>query len=295
MSEKGSRLITRRQAIVSLATISGAALIKPSSIFCSPVKDILRFAVIGDFGTGGHDEIATAKRMFAVHQRTPFDLIITAGDNIYPNGSGRHFAKNFEQPFADLIADRVKFQAVLGNHDVEAGRQDQRLYPLFNMGGENYYKFERGGGLIEFFMLDSTDFDSTQTTWLENSLRASKAAWKIAVFHHPIYSSGTKHGSALALRKQLEPIFIRFGVNVAFSGHDHVYERTKPQHGIQYFVTGGGGRTRRGDVDPRSAIRATSFDEDNHFMLIEVDDKQVSFQAISEAGAIVDSGSIKQS
>jgi 3',5'-cyclic AMP phosphodiesterase CpdA len=183
----------------------------------------------------------------------------------------------------------------LGNHDVEAGRQDQLQYPLFNMGGENYYKFERGGGLIEFFMLDSTDFGATQTTWLENSLRSSTAVWKIAVFHHPIYSSGKKHGSSMGLRKLLEPIFIRYGVNVAFSGHDHFYERTKPQHGIQYFVTGAGGKTRRGGVDPGSSILEKSFEDDNHFMVIEVAEKQATFQAISEVGAVVDSGLIKQS
>jgi 3',5'-cyclic AMP phosphodiesterase CpdA len=254
----------------------------------------LRFAVIGDFGTGDRDHIAIARQMFAAHQRTPLDLVIAAGDNIYPNGSGRYFAKNFEIPFADLISDRVRFHAVLGNHDVEAGRQDQLGYPLFNMGGEHYYKFERAGGLVEFFMLDSTDFDATQLTWLENSLKASKALWKTAVFHHPIYSSGKKHGSALGLRKQLEPIFIRYGVNVVLSGHDHFYERTKPQHGIQYFVSGGGGKIRRGDVDQESSIRQTSFDQDHHFMLIEVEEKQVAFQAISQAGNVVDSGLIKQ-
>ena len=295
MSEKKSQLITRRQAIVSLATLSGVALLKPSSIFCSPVKDTLRFGVIGDFGTGDHDEIATAKQMLAAHQRTPFDFVIAAGDNIYPNGSGRYFGRNFEQPFDGLIADRVKFHAVLGNHDVEAGRQDQVRYPLFNMGGENYYKFERGGGLIEFFMLDSTDCGSTQMTWLENSLQASKAVWKMAVFHHPIYSSGKKHGSAVGLRKQLEPIFIRYGVNVAFSGHDHFYERTRPQHGIQYFVSGGGGKIRHGDVDQGSDIRQASFDQDHHFMQIEVAEKEVTFQAISQGGDVVDSGSIRQS
>ena len=294
MSKNRSNLITRRQAIISIGAISAGAFIKPSSIFCSPVKDKIRFAVIGDWGTGDHDGIGTAKQMFAAHQRNPFDFIIAAGDNIYPNGSGRYFGKNFEQPFADLIKNRVNFYSVLGNHDVDAGRQDQCQYPLFNMGGQNYYKFARSNGMVEFFMLDSTDFDRTQLTWLENSLRDSRAKWKIAVFHHPIYSSGKKHGSAVGLRKQLEPLFTRYGVNVAFSGHYHIYERTKPQQGIQYFVTGAGGKTRRGDVDMSSSIRAASFDEDNHFMLIEVDDSQVRFQAISETGTIVDSGTIEQ-
>jgi acid phosphatase len=282
--------ISRRQAIVSIATISAGAFFKPSSIFCSPVKDKIRFAVIGDWGTGDHSQLGTARQMFASHQRTPFDFVISAGDNVYPNGSGRHFGKCFEQPFGDLVKDRVNFYTVLGNHDVDAGRQDQCQYSLFNMGGQCYYKIEKGDGLVEFFMLDSTDFNRVQENWLENELRVSKARWKIAVFHHPIYSSARSHGSSLSLRARLEPLFTRYGVNVAFSGHDHVYERTKPQQAIQYFVTGAGGKCRRGDVDQRSSFRAASFDQDNHFMLIEIDDKQVSFQAISETGVVVDNG-----
>ncbi|HST21494.1 MAG TPA: metallophosphoesterase [Blastocatellia bacterium] len=294
MKQSRSNLITRRQALVSLATISAGAIIKPSSIFCSPVKDKIRFAVIGDWGSGDSDQVNTAKQMFASHQRDSFDFIISAGDNIYPNGSGRYFGRNFEQPFSDLLKERVKFYAVLGNHDVESGRKDQLEYPLFNMVGQSCYKIERGQGLADFFMLDSTDFGATQTTWLESSLRDSKAKWKIAVFHHPIYSSGKKHGSATGLRRILEPMFTRYGVQVAFSGHDHIYERTVPQQGIQYFVSGAGGRIRHGDVDLGSRFRAASYDESSHFMLIEVDDKQVSFQAVNEAGAVVDNGLIKQ-
>ena len=295
MKQEQSNLITRRQALVSIAAISAAAVIRPSSAFCSPVADKLRFAVIGDWGTGDRDAVSTASQMYAAHQRGSFDFVISAGDNVYPNGAGRYFTRNFEQPFAALVKDHVNFYTVLGNHDVDAGRQDQCHYPLFNMGGQNYYKLEKGNGLAEFFMLDSTDFDSAQAAWLESSLAASKAKWKLAVFHHPIYSSGKKHGSALGLRRQLEPILTRYGVKVAFTGHDHIYERTKLQQGIQHFVTGAGGKVRRGDIDLGSDIREKSFDEDNHFMLIEVDDKQVSFQAITETGTIIDSGAIKQS
>lgn len=291
MNDK-SRLISRRQALFSIAAISAGALVRPVSTFCAPAKDRLRFAVIGDWGTGDRDSVETARRMIACHQGSPLDFVIAAGDNVYPNGSGRYFSSHFEQPFANLINERINFYAVLGNHDVDDGRQDQCQYPLFNMGGRNYYKLEKGDGLADFFMLDSTDFDSAQVNWLESSLRDSKAKWKIAVFHHPIYSSGKKHGSALGLRNHIEPLLTRYGVSVVFSGHDHIYERTKPQQGIQYFVTGAGGKARRGDVDLKSSIRAVSYDEDNHFMLIDVEDRQVSFKAISESGSVVDSGSI---
>ena len=92
----------------------------------------------------------------------------------------------------------------------------------------------------------------------------------------------------------LEPLFTRYHVQVVFAGHDHVYERTKPQQGVQYFITGAGGQIRRGDIDMHSPLRAASFDRDNSFMYLEVDEGEVTFKSISEKGEVVDSGAIKQ-
>ena len=286
--------ITRRQALLSLATLTAGALIKPAAVLgAQAAKNRIRFPVVGDWGTGDNAEASIAKQMFAAHQRAPFDFAIAAGDNIYPNGSGRHFNKNFERPFAALLNERVNFHAVLGNHDVREGRQDQCQYPLFNMGGRNYYTLRRGDGLLEVFLLDSTDCDAAQLGWAEQQLKASTARWKLAVLHHPLYSSGKTHGSDRGLRRRLEPLFVRYGVNAVFSGHDHIYERTKPQQGIQYFVTGAGGKTRRGDTDLKSPFRAVSYDEDNHFMLLEAEHERLSFQAISETGSVIDQGVIR--
>ncbi|HKQ05990.1 MAG TPA: metallophosphoesterase [Blastocatellia bacterium] len=295
MDNKKSSLVSRRQALKSLAAITAGTLIKPTSLFATNVNSKTRFAVMGDFGTGGDDEVSIARKMAELHRDAPFDFVLGAGDNIYPNGAGHLFVRNFEQPFANLLREDVKLYTVLGNHDVEAGRRDQMHYPLFNMGEANYYMFGRGNGLVDFFMLDSTDFDNQQTTWLENKLAQSKALWKIAVFHHPIYSSGKKHGSDTRLRQRLEPLLKKHNVQVVFSGHDHVYERLKPQDGIQYFVSGGAGKVRRGDIRADSSISAASYDDDNHFMVIELEEKQIAFKAISKAGAVVDSGFIRQS
>ncbi|MEN3336198.1 MAG: hypothetical protein V7641_5563 [Blastocatellia bacterium] len=294
MDSKKSSLISRRQALKSIAAITAGTLIKPASLFAATARSKTRFAVMGDFGTGGSDEFAIARKMAEMHRESPIEFILGAGDNIYPNGAGHLFAKNFEQPFADLLREQVKFYTVLGNHDVEAGRRDQMHYPLFNMSGANYYTIGRGNGLVDFFMLDSTDFDDQQTTWFENQLGQSKALWKIAVFHHPIYSSGKKHGSDMKLRNRLEPLLKKHSVQVVFSGHDHVYERVKPQDGIQYFVSGGAGKVRRGDIVRDSEISAASYDDDNHFMLIELDEKEITFKAIAKSGAVVDSGVLRQ-
>jgi len=295
MVSKDSALITRRQAIASLATLATGTLLKPTGVFgIEPPSSKTRFAVLGDFGTGESDEYAVARQMLESHQKAGFEFVLAVGDNIYPNGSSKYFVSNFEKPFEGLLKDHMKFYAVLGNHDVEAGRKDQLNYSLFNMDGSNYYMISRGNGLVDFFMLDSTAFDAGQLTWLEKSLRESRATWKVAAMHHPIYSSGKKHGSETKLRAVLEPLFTRHHVQVVFAGHDHVYERTKPQHGIQYFITGAGGKMRRGDIDMRSPLRAASFDQDNSFMLIELDENEMNFKSLSETGEIVDSGIIRQ-
>jgi calcineurin-like phosphoesterase family protein len=293
MDEKKSGLLTRRQALLSIATITAGAAVLPRAVFgAAPAKDKIKFIAIGDFGTGDDNQTGIAAQMLRDHKTSPLDFVIAVGDNIYPDGGGRHFMKKFERPYAGLIREGVKFHAVLGNHDVRDGRGDQCRYPLFNMDGQCHYTVKKGDGLAEFFMIDSTAFDMTQAGWLEGVLKESEAKWKIAVFHHPIYSSGGEHGSDLSLRSRIEPLLTRYGVNVVLSGHDHTYERVKPQQGVQYFVTGAGGKVRPGDVNLRSPFREMSYDKENHYLQMVIEDQQINFQTITRSGAVIDRGAI---
>jgi predicted MPP superfamily phosphohydrolase len=293
MDEKKSGLLTRRQALLSIATITAGAAVLPRAVFgATPAKDKIKFIAIGDFGTGDDNQSAIAAQMLRDHKTSPLDFVLAVGDNIYPDGGGRHFEKKFARPYAGLIREGVKFHAVLGNHDVRDGRGDQCQYPLFNMNGQCHYTIKKGDGLAEFFMIDSTAFDMTQAGWLEGVLKESTAKWKIAVFHHPIYSSGEEHGSDVGLRSRIEPLLTRYGVNVVISGHDHTYERVKPQQGVQYFVTGAGGKVRPGDVNLGSPFRAMSYDRDNHYMQMVIEDQQINFQTIARSGAVIDRGEI---
>jgi 3',5'-cyclic AMP phosphodiesterase CpdA len=141
-------------------------------------------------------------------------------------------------------------------------------------------------------MLESTYPVPEQIQWLEEQLKASDSNWKIAVFHHPLYSSAGRHGSDLQLREVLEPLFIKYNVSVVFTGHDHFYERVKPQQGIVYFVVGSGGKLRRGNLDKRSTLTARGFDTDLAFLAAEIADDELHFTAISRLGTVVDSGVI---
>jgi 3',5'-cyclic AMP phosphodiesterase CpdA len=143
---------------------------------------------------------------------------------------------------------------------------------------------------VRFFALDSDYLDKEQVDWLEKELSSSSSDWKIPFFHHPLYSSGKTHGSALETRAVLEPLFVEYGVSAVFSGHDHFYERIKPQKGgIVYWVSGAAGSLRKGDIGATD-MTAKAFDSDYHFMIVEITGDDLHFQAISRTGATIDSG-----
>ncbi|RPJ81503.1 MAG: metallophosphoesterase, partial [Acidobacteria bacterium] len=146
-----------------------------------------RFAVAGDAGTGGKQQLEVAERMAACHSVFPFDFVLMPGDNLYGSEGPKDYRRKFEEPFAPLLQAGVKFYAALGNHD----NPDQRFYKGFNMGGERYYAFDKGP--IQFIALDSTYMSPEQLEWVEEELKGSTKLWKIVFFHHPLYSSGGRH------------------------------------------------------------------------------------------------------
>jgi 3',5'-cyclic AMP phosphodiesterase CpdA len=221
--------------------------------------------------------------MVAARARFPFEFVIMLGDNMYGRQQPEDFVQKFERPYAALLEAGVRFYATLGNHDDPANI----TYKGFNMGGRRYYTFARKN--VRFFVLDSNLMDKPQLAWIDDTLGASTDQWKICYFHHPLYSNARRHGSDVELRVVLEPLLVKFGVDAVFSGHEHTYERLRPQKGITYFVEGSGGQLRRGDLGP-SDMTATGFDQDQTFMLVEVAGNVLTFQTISRTGRVVDSG-----
>jgi 3',5'-cyclic AMP phosphodiesterase CpdA len=245
----------------------------------------LKFAVLGDFGTGEKTQLDLAQQMALLHQRFKYELVVLVGDNIYGSERPQDFRKKFEEPYKPLLDAGVKFYAALGNHDA----REQRYYKLFNMDGQLYYTFSPKAD-VRFFVLESTYPVPEQIRWLEKELAASGSDWKIAVFHHPLYSSGDRHGSDLRLREVLEPLFVKYNVSVVLTGHDHFYERVKPQQGIVYFVTGSGGQLRPGNIDKSTGLTAGGYDTDLAFMAAEISGDEMYFNAISRRGEVIDSG-----
>ena len=275
-------------ASCALALAIGATVERAATITLPLEAKSVRFAVIGDSGTGLRPQFEIAREMDESRKKVNFTFVLMLGDNIYGGHTPADFRRKFEQPYKPLLDAGVKFYAALGNHD----RESERYYKPFNMGEKRYYSFKNGNA--EFFALDSNYMDPEQVSWLTEGLKKSSAAWKICFFHHPLYSSARYHGSDTDLRNILVPIFTANGVEVVLSGHEHVYERLKTQSGINYFVLGNSGQLRPHDLAP-SAQTAKGFDTGRAFMLMEISGDHLSFETISDTGATIDSGTIDRS
>jgi hypothetical protein len=278
-----------RHLITAVAIV---AILAPWEIASQGVRlplstESLKFAVIGDNGNGDPEQYDVGRRMVEARSHFPFEMVIMLGDNLLGRQQPEDFVVKFERPYAPLLQAGVPFYAALGNHDA----QTNRFYKGFNMGGERYYTYAKKN--VRFFVFDSNLMDPRQVTWIEAALARSTDNWKICYFHHPIYSDGGRHGSDVELRVLLEPLFLKYGVDVVFSSHDHVYERLTPQKGITYFVEGSSGQLRKGNVK-RSPTTAAAFDQDQTFMLVEINGDEMAFQAISRTGLVVDAGVVRR-
>jgi predicted phosphodiesterase len=270
---------------ITLAAISLSSGAQDKTLPLKP--NSVRFAVIGDMGTGKNPQYEVAKQMSQSHQKFPFDFIIALGDDIMGGSNPSDYESKFERPYKLLLDAGVEFHAVLGNHD----SPNERFYKPFNMNGQKYYTFKKNN--VRFFALDSNYMDKQQFSWFEKELQNSGSDWKICYLHHPLYTSASFHDSSTDLRLMLEPLFMKYGVQIVFSGHNHVYERLKPQNGVYYFTEGASGELRKGNLQ-KTEMTAAGYDQDQTFMLVEIAGEEFSFQTISRTGVMVDSGVIQR-
>ena len=248
-----------------------------------------RFAVVGDSGSGGKGQLAVAALLGCLEP----DLVLHTGDVVYPAGQERHYNRRFFAPYRNLIKTVPVFP-VLGNHDVMRGDGTAFLEnfhpPLENpRGTKRYYSFDWGN--THFVALDSELYHGDrgsdperQKDFLEQDLAASRKRWKIAFLHRSPYGS-SRHGGDGRVREDLEPLFARHAVDLVFSGHDHVYERTVPIRGVTYVVSGGGGRRLYPAGNGEFTASSVSA---HHAVLVRVSGRRLLLEAVEVGGKVVD-------
>ena len=240
------------------------------------------FALMGDSGSGDIAQSQVADAMltyFDTARHFPFVLML--GDNLYHDD----YEEEFLTPYKPLLDRGVKFYATLGNHD----RDLEQHFKPFNMGDKDHYSFDESN--IRFVALNSNrPADPVQLKWLDQVFADAGDKWRIAFFHHPLYSSGQHAAEGRdVIRPALEDPLVRNHVNVVFSGHEHLYERIKPQRGIVHFVSGGGGRYLYGFHPSNFDVVGVS---EHHFMVAQISGDTMLFEAISYAQKVIDCGAV---
>lgn len=255
--------------------------------------EVIRFAVIGDFGEGNQAELDVAN---LVKSWQP-DFIITVGDNNYPIGSAETIDDRIGKYYQEYIypyrgafgpgADRLRFFPTLGNHDWDSFGAQPYLDYFELPGNERYYDFTWGPVYFVAINSDSREPDgvsriSTQAQWAQDRLAQSTSPWNVVYFHHAPYSSGT-HGPVEWMRWP----FADWGASVVLSGHDHVYERLLID-GIPYFINGVGG----GPIYSFLGLSEGSqfrYNDDYGAMLVTADARQMTFQFFNRRSELIDS------
>jgi acid phosphatase len=245
-----------------------------------PVSPPLRFAAVGDIGDGSRAETRVARAIAAAHRDDPLDLVLLLGDLIYPNGDPRQYRTKFERPYRSVLRTKVEIKAVLGNHDTL--RDAQGMRKAFKMPAR-YYTFTRRG--VQFFALDSTPSRilAPERSWLRRELSRSRARWKVAFLHVPLYSSGV-HGSNPTMQNAFVDLFERYDVDLVLAGHDHNYERTHPIRGVTYVVSGGGCCPRKVGRSSFTAFAQAAL----HFVVIHATGSDLTIEAVGVDGKVFD-------
>ncbi|MDQ4059288.1 MAG: metallophosphoesterase, partial [Actinomycetota bacterium] len=188
----------------------------------APVEDpTFGLVVIGDYGTGEEEAMDVAGEVREWVEAHGTDALVTTGDNVYPEAEPEYFDRAWVQPYGWVQDEGLAVVASLGNHDVDAEDEGRAVMELLDMPHRWYV---RSIGDADIFALDANQpEDEEQLAWLEDALASSKAAWKIAVFHQPVFSCA-KHDGTPDIVEEWVPIFEDNEVDLVLNGHDHTYQ-----------------------------------------------------------------------
>ncbi len=287
---------------------NGANLTPGGSVTFRTAKPVstssFRFAVFGDSGDGSQNQKDVATRLLQVQP----DLVLHAGDIVYPEASYDLFETKFFQIYKDLLKS-VWLAPSMGNHDVTYNNGKSFTDVFVNPPNatkladrELYYSFDYGNAhfviLNNYFSMSTVG--SAQYNWLQNDLAASSQFWKFVVFHQPAYASDSSQSPRddANIVKNLVPLFEQYNVDIVFSGHWHDYERMFPllggqvstieAGGVVYIVTGAGGagliNIGSGTLNPRTAAKVQKY----HLTMIDISGCSLQLSAVQKVSGTGD-------
>lgn len=264
----------------------------------------MSFIVLGDWGSGLEPQRTVAEGMFKKHAKDPVVAVLTTGDNIYPDGVTSAIDELWDIRFESVYPVStlpVPFWATLGNHDYHGNPDAQVAYhgkplpdgsPHWHMPARYWSNvFQTQDGTVEvritgidtqMLVSGEKEDKKTQLAWLDSVLAVADEDWNIVIGHHPVYSNG-QHGNTLSLIIQAKPLFEKHGVDAYFAGHDHDLQLLKPVNGVEYIVSGGGGKARSVWWRDNTQFAATN----NGFVWVQFNKDRIIVQFLSPEGEVL--------
>ena len=265
------------------------------------------FIVFGDSGRGTREQYTLATQMRAPGLSP--DFILHVGDLIYSQGKRSRFKDRFFTPYRHLLAE-INFWPSLGNHEIDDSGECSAYLKVFelpengpvDLPPERNYWFDYASARIA--VIDSTNntneavLQGHLVPWLEEIFSSCDATWKFVALHHPPYTAGA-YQPDLTIQRTLVPMFESVGVDIVFSGHDHMYQRTHPLcggevvengEGVVYIVTGAGGAGLYDALPPeRRPANLASLENTRHsFTYVQIDGHELRLQQIDSDGEVID-------
>jgi hypothetical protein len=268
----------------------------------------VRFSVLGDSGRGTLVQYRVAEQ---IRQTNP-DLVFHTGDTVYPSLIPELVDLRYYSIYGPHMASTPYYVAT-GNHDLDRGRTiPSTLYhrpkndtsPIEHVNeftfDESYYTVRHGPA--QFFVLFAPFFyqyvltkDNPQYLWLQKALSESTSPWKFIFAHHPIRTSSLHRyddynrnsvRDTEELGNLLLPLAKEYGVQMIFSGHDHVYERFQPVFGVVSMITAGGG----GSLYPlrKHDSLSSKFLSQYHFVNVDIEGDTCQLNALDDEGNSID-------
>lgn len=272
-------------------------------------SDVTRFLYLGDVqfqeSMEEYEEWGQMVRR-AYREHPDLDFAVIGGDLVNSPGELPQWEAFLEA--CDVFA-KLPLATVAGNHEgVHSNYTYQKLFALpddaeEDQSGEEFYSLDFGN--VRMLMMDSSFLTEERRqsmgkdawakeeqrveAWIRSRTGSCEKPWLAAVIHHPVYGMHDEDTVSPQIRRLWAPLLETGGVRIVFSGHQHLYQRTRPIHGVVYLMGNSGQRESRffhGNNLPEYTQQI--YDRGANYQIVEAGARRLKMTSYNKKGLVID-------
>ena len=272
-------------------------------------SDVTRFLYLGDvqFQESMEEYEEWGQMVRRAYQEHPdLDFAVIGGDLVNSPGELPQWEAFLEA--CDVFA-KLPVATVAGNHEgVHSNYTYQKLFALpddaeEDQSGEEFYSLDFGN--VRMLMMDSSFLTEERRqsmgkdawakeeqrveAWIRSRTGSCEKSWLAAVIHHPVYGMHDEDTVSPQIRRLWAPLLETGGVRIVFSGHQHLYQRTRSIHGVVYLMGNSGQRESRffhGNNLPEYTQQI--YDRGANYQIVEAGARRLKMTSYNKKGLVID-------